>query len=116
MKLSWIVPAIALAAMATVSAAGCEEKEKVLAAEGGACDTTLECQPGLSCVATGVDSRVCRTASVEAPPLDATIPLDAAPDATLDPDSDVDDGAPASDTGSETDASDAAPRDARDRG
>jgi hypothetical protein len=112
MKLSWIVPAIALAAMAT--AAGCEEKEKVLAAEGGACETTLECQPGLSCVATGVDSRVCRTASVEAPPLDATIPLDAAP--ALDSDSDVDDGAPAMDVGAETDASDAAPRDARDRG
>ena len=120
MKVSWIVPAIALAAMATVSAVGCEEKEKVLAAEGGACESLLDCQPGLSCVATGVDSRVCRVVSVEAPPADATVVPDAAPDAKVELDSGADavDAAPPVDaeTDAETDASDAAPRDASDAG
>jgi hypothetical protein len=98
---------------------GCEDKEKVLAAEGGACESILDCQAGLSCVATGVDSRVCRAVSVEAPPADATIaidatPIDAAPDATpeLDSGADVNEV----DADAATDASDAAPRDASDAG
>ena len=113
MKFTWIVPALALAAMATASAVGCEEKAKVLSTEGGPCESILDCQAGLSCVATGVSSRVCRVTSVDAP-IDATV----RPDATLDATVEVDSGADASDAAPsvDADASDASPRDASDGG
>ena len=83
MKFSWILPAIGVVAI--IAAAGCEDDAKLLVGAGGACASIVNCEPGLSCVATGREGRSCRSASTPLPgpaPEDGAAPDAAAPDAT----------------------------------
>lgn len=105
---------MALAGLATITAFGCKDTEKVLSAEGGSCETILDCQAGLSCVATDATSRVCRLASVQAPPVEEDATADAnttTPDATVEDtgvlDSEAPDASDGASDGSSGDANDA---------
>lgn len=123
MSRSFIVAVALLCAASVATVLGCEDDEKVLVGEGGACASIVDCQPGLSCVATSGDARVCKTAATSvpvgpeedgAPPAEAgadTSAADAEADATTD-DATTDDAADAS----PVDAADAAIVDASDAG
>lgn len=124
MTRSFFVATALLASVTVASLFGCEDDEKVLVGEGGTCASIVDCQAGLSCVASG-DGRVCKTTTtpVPIPPADpdAETPDGGDPDAeTPDgeaPDADPD-AAPTEDAGdaAPADANDAAPADASDAG
>ncbi len=116
------VVATALFATATLaSMIGCEDEEKVLVGEGGVCASILDCQPGLSCVASGSE-RVCKAASTNVPVSpNEDAGTDAADDAATETDAETDaeiDAEPedAGDSAPPRDASDAAIGDASDAG
>ncbi|MFO0637922.1 MAG: hypothetical protein U0183_01825 [Polyangiaceae bacterium] len=104
MKRTVIVPALVAALLAGATAVGCDEAEKVLGGEGAACESILDCQAELSCVATSASTRTCKRVASPSPPLPAE---DAAADAENDGDTDA-----------EVDASppDAEPADAAETG
>ena len=56
MKRTVIVPALVAALLAGATAVGCDEAEKVLGGEGAACESILDCQAELSCVATSAST------------------------------------------------------------
>jgi hypothetical protein len=116
MKRTVIVPALVAALLAGAAAVGCDEEEKVLGGEGAACESILDCQAELSCVATGA-ARTCKRVASPAPPLppeDATTDAaetDGGTDAEVDassPDADPADAADATtpDSGDAADAAD----------
>lgn len=78
MKRTVIVPALVAALLAGATAVGCDEEEKVLGGEGAACESILDCQAELSCVATSPSARTCKRVATPSPPLP---PEDAAADA-----------------------------------
>lgn len=112
MKRTVIVPALVAALLAGAAAVGCDEEEKVLGGEGAACESILDCQAELSCVATSSNARTCKRVASPAPPLPAE---DAGTDAEADGgnDAEVDASTPDADP---ADAADASTPDASDAG
>lgn len=124
MTRSFIVAVVLFGAAAAATVLGCEDDEKVLVGEGSPCASIVDCQAGLSCVATSGTDRVCKMASTPVPvtpEVDATTE-DAGQDAIAAPDADPDAGDPdasAPEGGDATlpvDAADAAITDAADGG
>lgn len=112
MKRTVIVPALVAALLAGATAVGCDEEEKVLGGEGAACESILDCQAELSCVATSASTRTCKRVASPLPPLPADDAGTDAAEADAAPDGEVDGALPdaepadAADTGT-PDASDA---------